>query len=138
MDKINKFWAGGFLYNPNSKSVFLHKRDNNTKFNPDYLAFFWGLNEKNESPIGCFKRELFEEIWLKVNANEILYLDDYLNEELNTHRYVFYIISDIKKEELILWEWAGFDWFNLNSVFEEKITAKTKKDLLKFIKISNS
>lgn len=127
-----KFWAGGFLYNPKTKEVFLHKRDGNTKFNPNALAFFGGLNENSETPKECFKRELFEETNLNVSLEEIIYLDDYLNVELNTYRCVFYVISDIKKDKLILGEGAGFDWFKLENVFSQEITEKTKRDLKKF------
>jgi N-acetyltransferase len=132
-----KFWAGGFLYNPKTKEVFLHKRDGNTIFNPNALAFFGGLNENNESPKECFKRELFEEIGLDINMEEIIYLDDYLNIELNTYRYVFYVISDVKKEKLILGEGAGFEWFILDKVFSQKITEKTERDLRKFVETLN-
>jgi len=103
-NNLEKFWAGGFLYNPETNSVFLHKRDGNTKFSPNALAFFGGLNEGNENPKDCFQRELFEETGLKISLEEIVYLDDYLNEELETYRYVFYVISDVGKEELVLGE----------------------------------
>jgi len=41
--KIDKFYAGGFLYNPATRSVLLHKRDSKTKVNPNQWAFFGGL-----------------------------------------------------------------------------------------------
>ncbi len=132
-NNLEKFWAGGFLYNPKTNSVFLHKRDGNTKFNPNALAFFGGLNEHNENPKQCFQRELFEEIGLKISLEEIVNLDDYLNQELETYRYVFYVISDVKKDDLILGEGAGFDWFSLSNIFDEKITEKTARDLKTFL-----
>jgi RimJ/RimL family protein N-acetyltransferase/8-oxo-dGTP pyrophosphatase MutT (NUDIX family) len=130
-----KFWAGGFLYNPKSNEVFLHMRDGNTKFNPNSLAFFGGLNEVGETPEDCFKRELFEEIGLKVKSNEVIKLVDYLNIELKTYRYVFYVKTDIKKENLILGEGAGFDWFHIEEVFHKNITEKTERDLRTFINL---
>lgn len=133
---MEKFWAGGFLYNPLAKKVFLHKRDGNTKFNPNSLAFFGGLNEGKETPKECFKRELFEEIGLDVKQEEINFLDEYLNVELNTYRYVFYVESDVKVENLALGEGEGFDWYDVATVFKEKITEKTERDLRKFVQFN--
>ena len=128
-----KFWAGGFLFNPKTNEVFLHKRDGNTQFNPNAFAFFGGLNEKNENPKECFIRELYEEISLKVKMEEIIYLDDYLNIEINTHLYFFYVISDVTKDKLILGEGSDFEWFNIEEVFNQNLTEKTERSLQIFI-----
>jgi len=130
---MKKLWAGGFLYNPKTNKVFLHKRDNNTIYNPNALAFFGGLRNEGETPEQCFQRELFEEIGLKVKPSEIIPLDHYLNKEFDTYRYSFYVISDIGKDKLTLGEGAGFDWFKLDEVFEKEITRKTALDLKTFL-----
>jgi len=136
-NKLQKFGSFGFLYNPKSNEVFLHQRDGNTAYNPNALAFFGGLGENNETPRECFQRELFEEIGLKVKIDEIIPLDDYLNEEFKTYRYVFYVVSDVSKEKLILGEGAGFDWFKIDTVFKQNITEKTAKDLQTFLQKLN-
>lgn len=129
-----KFWAGGFLYNPKTKQIFLHLRDGNTKFNPNSWAFFGGLNEGDETPKECFKRELFEEIGLDVPLEKIIPLCDYLNTEFDTYRYVFFVESDIDKSSLTLGEGADFNWLPIEDIDKVKMTDKTAKDLKIFIK----
>lgn len=132
--KLDKFYAGGFLYNPQTNEVFLHKRDGNTKFNPNAWAFFGGLNEPGETPVECFVRELEEETGLKVSPSDVIYLYDYLNKEFNTHRYVFYVITNVAIEELTLGEGAGFGWISLDEIDKYKLTEKTERDLRYFMK----
>lgn len=124
-----KFWAGGFLYNPHSGEVFLHHRDSNTKFNPDKWAFFGGLNESEESPIECFLRELSEEIGLCLKEEDATPLYDYLNEELNTYRYIYFVESQIERDLLTLGEGAGFDWVPIDNISSYDLTEKTERDL---------
>ncbi len=130
---MKKFWAGGFLYNPQNYSVFLHKRDGNTKFNPNRWAFFGGLSEGGEKPIDCFIRELSEEIGVNFRKEEVLFLRDYFNEEFQTHRFVFYIISSKDKKHFRLGEGADFDWISLDRLDDYNLTEKTMLDLIFFI-----
>lgn len=127
--ELKRFFAGGFLYNPKTQSVFLHKRDGNTRVNPNAWAFFGGLNEGTETPSECFKRELKEETGLDASIEQIIPLCDYLNEELKTYRYVFYVESDVSKAQLVLGEGAGFDWVTLAALDSYNLTEKTKRDL---------
>lgn len=130
-----KYWAGGFLYNPVNNSIFLHKRDGNTKFNPNKWAFFGGLNEElDKSPLECFSRELKEEIGLQVGSKEIVELCEYMNVELDTYRVVFYVESDVSEKDLILGEGAGFGWIAINRMQEYELTDKTEDDLKLFLK----
>ena len=55
---------------------------------------FGGLNEGVEKPVNCFIRELNEEIGIKFKAEEVITLYDYFNEEFQTHRFVFYMLSE--------------------------------------------
>ena len=130
---MKKFRAGGFLYNPNTNSVLLHQRDGNTTFNPRYWAFFGGCNEGDETAEQCFIRELYEEIGYTITEDQVVYLDDYQNIELGTHRHIFYVISDIEKSKLVLGEGADMEWIPLEKVFTYKLTDKTIDDLKKFI-----
>lgn len=130
---MEKFWSGGFLYNPKNKSVLLHKRDLNTKFNPNSWAFFGGTRENNESPAETFRREIKEELNIEISENDVIPLCDYLNEELNTYRYIFYVKSELKKNEMKLGEGADFEWVPLEKVFRYDLTEKTAKDLKLFL-----
>ncbi|HAU66459.1 MAG: hypothetical protein UT30_C0005G0020 [Candidatus Uhrbacteria bacterium GW2011_GWF2_39_13] len=107
---MKKFWAGGFLYHLKNNCVLLHKRDSNTIFNPNSWAFFGGLNEGEETPVDCFIREINEEIGVKFATQEVITLYDYFNEEFQTHRFVFYALSEKIKFEFVLNEGADFDW----------------------------
>lgn len=132
--KMSRFWAGGFLYNPENKSVFLHLRDNNTSINPNMWAFFGGLNERNETFLDCFIRELHEEIGLLLEKGDVRYLRDYLNTDLDTHRVVFYVERKISEKNLSLGEGAGFAWISLSQLDNYPLTAKTKDDVAYFKK----
>ena len=129
-----QFFAGGFLYNPHTREVLLHKRDNNTNISPNRWSFFGGGSEGEETPIETFIREIKEELGLALKSEEVVVLRDYLNTERGTHRYVFYVISDKKKSDMVLGEGADFDWVLLDKVFKMDLTQKTVDDLTFFLK----
>ncbi|MEK7560336.1 MAG: NUDIX domain-containing protein [Patescibacteria group bacterium] len=133
MPQRNKFWAGGFLYNPQTNSVFLHQRDDKTKINPCKWAFFGGLNEGDKTPLETFQREMCEELGIIIPAQKIKPLTDYLNEELQTYRYVFFAESDVEKADIHLTEGADCSWIPLQNVFTYDLTEKTRRDLKTFL-----
>jgi 8-oxo-dGTP pyrophosphatase MutT (NUDIX family) len=131
---MKKYYAGGFLYNADAKSVLLHKRDGNTPYNPNKWSFFGGTNEDNEnSPVLTFIRELKEELGISIRPDEVMHLTDYLNEKHNTHRYSFFVNSDIKKSEMTLGEGADFDWILIDHVLQLDLSPSSEKDLRLFI-----
>ena len=79
-----RFYAGGFLVNPQTRSVFLHLRDDQTLNHHNQWAFFGGLQEGNETPMECFIRELAEETGLHIQEEDIQPVCNYLNEERGT------------------------------------------------------
>src|SRR3989338_10388617 len=87
-EKKEKFYAGGFLYNPQIKSVLLHHRDDKTPIHPNQWGFFGGQNEGSESPKECFIRELKEELGVEVWESEVKVLCDYLNKNRVTWRSI--------------------------------------------------
>jgi len=130
-----KFWAGGFLYNPETNSVLLHKRDSKAKINPNQWAFFGGLNEGNETPKQTLIRELQEELTTEIPESEVKSLCDYFNEELQTYRYVFFVESKSQKSEMQLTEGEGFDWISLEKALDYDLTKKTTRDLKTFMRL---
>jgi len=129
----DKFYTGGFLYNPKTKSILLHLRDGNTANNPNKWAFFGGISEGDESPKECFVREIKEELGIDLMESQIIPLCDYLNKERGIWRYVFYIESDLPISAMKLGEGADLRWITLDEVFKYDITLKTKMDLEIFI-----
>lgn len=136
-NETEKFYAGGFFYNPKTNSVLLHKREEKAKINPNSWAFFGGLRENGETPEQTFAREVHEEIGFDIPEKKIQPLCDYLNKELRTHRYVFFMKSDVDKSKIRLNEGAGFDWIPLEKVFDYDLTEKTARDLKTFLHYQN-
>lgn len=132
-DFRNKFFAGGFLYNPVTQEVLLHLRDGNTKINPHKWGVFGGTSEGVESPEECCVREWNEELGIKVEPAKLIPLTAYLNTEHNTWRYVFYMESSLKKQQMTLGEGADFDWISMKTVFGRDLTNSTRKDLEYFL-----
>lgn len=125
--------SSGFLYNPNTKSVLLHLRDNNTKIAPNMWAFFGGLCEGDETPIQGFIREMKEELDIDIPESSVIPLRSYLNEKLQTYRHVFYVESHLDKSEMTLGEGADFDWVPLEKAFAYDLTDKSLEDLQFFL-----
>src|SRR5215510_11890809 len=104
---MNRFWAGGFLYDRALGAVCLHKRDSNTASNPNKWAFFGGLSARDETPIECFVRELREELGLAIKPADANFLRKYFNVERNTDRVVFYVTCVEATRALVLCEGAA-------------------------------
>lgn len=130
---MEAFYAGGFFYNPKKNEVLLHKRDGNTEINPHKWTFFGGGSEGMETPLETFIREIEEELSVRVSKEEAVPLCDYVNEERDIRRHVFYVVSEKLKSEMILGEGADFDWVPLSRVFEYDLSEKTVRDLKLFL-----
>ena len=131
-------YAGGFLYNPETKSVLLQLRDHNTTFAPGKWSVFGGLCEGSESPKAGFVRELREELEVRVLESDLIPFRSYMNEKLKTMRHVFYVTSKIPKSDMVLHEGADFDWIPLENVFSYDLTDKVRDDLTFFIEENHS
>lgn len=128
------FYAGGFLFDPATRSVLVHLRDAHAKHNPNKWALFGGLSEGTETPKECFIREMREELGLELQEDGVKLLCDYFNEKFNTYRYVFYVEKFIPKNQLVLGEGAGFDWIPLSKLDAYDLTDPARRDLKLFEK----
>ena len=127
------YWAGGFLYDRDTHSIFLHQRDGNTRSSPHKWAFFGGHNEGAESAAECFVRELEEEIGLRVRVDEAKWLCEYLNTDTGQHRIVFYVEKAVPVEQLVLGEGAGFAWVKISEAERLDLANKTRDDIRYFL-----
>lgn len=130
---MEKFYSGGYLYNPKTQCVLLHLRDGNTKINPHQWAFFGGASEGEETPAETFIREIKEELGVDILPHEIKPLRDYVNDEFGIYRHVFFVESELHKKQMKLGEGADFDWIPLEKVLGYDITEKTREDMKYFI-----
>ncbi len=78
------YYACGFFYDPLSKKVLLHLRDEKAPVNPSKWALFGGMSESEDrDPIGTFIREIREELGVKLDRSEVNCLRDYSDQEKN-------------------------------------------------------
>lgn len=128
---MDPFFAGGFLFDPKTKRILLHKRDNNTQNNPGLWAFFGGMSENNETPIETFTRELQEELGIKINKEIIKELTNYFNPDFHVQRFVFY--AEMSEQTIFnLNEGEKFGWFEFEEAMKLEITLRTRNDLKRF------
>lgn len=127
------FYAGGFLFNPLTEEILLHKRDDKTTKHPNKWAFFGGSSEEGETPLQTFVREIKEELGITIQIDEVMPLRNYLNPEFGTQRHVFYVVRDTPKNQMVLGEGADFDWVPLGKVFGYDATPMTLNDITYFL-----
>jgi 8-oxo-dGTP diphosphatase len=133
---LNMFYSGGFLLDPATNLILLHKRDGKTPHNPNLWAFFGGNSEKGENPMDTFLRELNEELGVEVEKNKIHTLRDYFNPDFNLQRHVFWAEIDSNQKIVVLNEGADAAWVSLNKAFELPLTKRTRDDLAYFKSLS--
>ncbi len=130
INKISEnFGIGFFLYSQNDKKILIHKRDEKGA-QPNKWDYFGGKIEKRETPIQALKRELYEELGIKVNKRQIKLLFK------SDAKHMYYILFSKKRtKEIRLDEGDGFAWFTFQEAFnlEEKL-AKSANDCLNKLK----
>jgi len=122
-------FVGGLLYNPETKSVLLQKRDMKAKANPGLWGFFGGSSESDETPEQALKRELKEELNIDIDTSRLVPLRKYFNEKFKRHSHIFVLECYLEKQEMTLGEGEDFDWVPLVDVFKYSLTENTKKSL---------
>ena len=80
-------------------------------------------------------REWREELGIEVDKKDLIPFRDYLNEDYDAWRYVFYVKSNRPKSEITLNEGADFDWVPLKEAIYYDASDKTVKDLQLFLEM---
>ncbi|HEU0050535.1 MAG TPA: NUDIX domain-containing protein [Patescibacteria group bacterium] len=127
------FYSCAIIYNPETKSVLLHLRDDKAPVNPNRWGLFGGGEEPGERPIQTLIRELKEELDWDVRPEQIVPVRDYENHGHATHRYIFTILSRAETSSFTLNEGADLKWVSLDKVFDYDLTEKAAADLNYFI-----
>lgn len=118
-----------------------HKDDKAKILNPGKVSMFGGGLERNESEIGGLKRELFEELGLKLDEHQFYKLGDYSKtKELDTvdRQVHVYVVKNVDAKDLVLTEGQAIlsdtaDKYLANTKLT-RITRLALEDYLKFIK----
>lgn len=129
-----KYYAGGFVYNPQNNTALIHKRDGNTKQSPNMWAFFGGsVEECDSSPEECFLRELAEETGIEVGVQQVAPVCTYVSSKWNRYRYIFYIESGIAIQDVVLGEGERVAWVSYDDLKTLNTTNKMREILNAFL-----
>lgn len=117
-----------FFFDPNNKTVLLHRRDHRTRESSNMWDCFGGKIEEGETPKKALVRELHEELGIMIPECEAIKLIN------NENKYIYYIyFCDWLTQVIKLGEGAGFCWFSLeNALNLGDITNEAKNILGKF------
>jgi 8-oxo-dGTP pyrophosphatase MutT (NUDIX family) len=135
-----KFFAGGFLFHPESCNVLLQFRGSKTPHNPNTWCFLggWSETEDRGSPSATWRREMHAEIGVTINPKNVVPLCDYLPASGAFHRYIFYCEWPSLTEDFPIPEdeedLEAVRWFTLEDALSPSagLTNGTRRDLLLF------
>lgn len=122
--------VNGFLYNPKTNKILLHKRDCNAFGDKNKWSFFGGRSENDELPLDCFIREMKEELGISLNKEKVVFLQKFFHQGKKQWWYIFYYESYLSKSKMKLTEGADFDWIPIDKVFDYDLSHSAKKVLL--------
>ena len=129
--------AFGILYNPDTGTVLLHKRDAQAPVNPGRWGLFGGAVEKGEEPLQAWLRELQEELGMAFPPSRVRRLTDYVTES-GSHRFVYVLPVRLPKAAMRLGEGEDFDWFAIDEARTLDLTTSTVRDLTLFQELLRS
>jgi 8-oxo-dGTP pyrophosphatase MutT (NUDIX family) len=136
----DKYFAGGFLFHPQSGKVLLQWRGTKTSSNPNTWCFLGGWSEEGDrgNPRVTWCREMHEEIGVVIDPKHIVLLCDYLPTSNPYHRYIFYREWPTVAEDFPLPEdeedLAAVKWFTVEEALAlpDLLTNGTRRDLTLF------
>ena len=132
--KKNKYWAGVIIYNPETKTVLMQRRDSMALVNPNVWALFGGVGEKDELPEDCAVREVSEEAGLTISKIKLQFLGQYFYEDLGEWRYVYFLSANFSKSDVNLSEGETFDFISVEEIQKYSLAHSTRKDIELFFK----
>lgn len=109
------------------------QRDKYAPKSPNMIATFGGHLETGESPIECLKRELWEELELKI-LPPVECLGVLPQREGENNFVVLYIISDIVKDKLKLHEGRAIVELSAEEALQDDAVHYLVRDALKLMK----
>ena len=100
------------------KKYLFQIRDNKpTIWFPGYNGFFGGLIDKKEKPEDAIKREIFEELNIKVLSCKLLIKFRFQTKKFKEERERYYYLLDLPKnfeKKMFLNEGAGYKFLSIN------------------------
>ena len=118
-----------------------HKDDYAKILNPGKISMFGGAIENSETEIECLRRELDEELELKLDDYKFYKFKEYLKtvkEDGIESKMSVYIIEDVEKEKLILHEGQAIIDDKIENLLDNpKLTRIAKMAIEDYLKAMN-
>ncbi len=117
---------GVILQTPHNTYLF-QERDHNTVMHPGKIAPFGGGVEDNESAHICTKREMFEELHLHINTEQLISIQLFEIPDQQGEYIHMFLLKDVHKNELTLAEGKAIvELSKEEALAHENVTGFTK------------
>ena len=116
------------------KKILLQKRSANAKRFPNQWGLFGGGEDQNESPEDTIRREIVEELDLKLKKIELIDQQEYQLETTNEHGIISVFKSSYNDEKLILNEGQKMEWVDLGKILDYDLSPQYKSIIERLVK----
>lgn len=118
--------AGVILQTPHNTYLF-QERDHNTVVHPGKIAPFGGGIENEENAQMCAKREIFEELHLHINIEQLISIQLFEIPNQQGEYIHMFLLKDVNKDALILAEGKAIvELSKEEALAHENVTGFTK------------
>ena len=118
--------AGVILQTPHNTYLF-QERDHNTVVHPGKIAPFGGGIENEENAQMCAKREIFEELHLHINIEQLISIQLFEIPNQQGEYIHMFLLKDVNKDALILAEGKAIvELSKEEALVHENVTGFTK------------
>ena len=130
MDKIQKVFAVAFIID--NDKLLIAKRNRNSKLYPEHYELPGGKVEFGEDPSEALKRELSEEMKVKIEVLEPYHTFSFVYKDGSAHgiEIAFYARLLEPKENIRLTEHEDIQWVSQKEINNYKISQKEKQAML--------